>query len=71
MAAAVSAIDRAAAELGLPRTPTIEERRFIAALVPLECRYKADPPIGPLTSAKVTSIVSGILDKTHNLKEVR
>lgn len=50
---------------------TIEERCFSAALICLEGHYTDSPPMGPLTSAKVTSMISRTLEKTHTFKEVR
>lgn len=50
---------------------SIEERCFSAALICLEGHFTDSPPMGPLTSAKVTNIISRTLDKTHTFKEVR
>jgi len=64
---------------GVNRTPrvfenrkeTIEERCFSAALICLEAHCAAMPSMGALTMAKVTSMISKTLEKTHNFKEVR
>lgn len=74
MAPAASPLDEAAAVATpeqLPYNETIEERCFSAALICLEGHYTDSPPMGPLTSAKVTSMISRTLEKTHTSKEVR
>ncbi|KOS17365.1 Stress response protein NST1 [Escovopsis weberi] len=50
---------------------TIEERCFSAALVCLEGHFTLAPPMGPLTTAKVVSMISKTLEKTHTLRKVR
>ncbi|KUI62197.1 hypothetical protein VP1G_09339 [Cytospora mali] len=50
---------------------SIEERCFAAALICLEAHYDNSPPMGPQTNAKVISMVSRTLEKTHASKEVR
>lgn len=67
MAPAITAPDDAAGD----PSETIEERCFSAALICLEGHYTDSPPMGPLTSAKVTSMISRTLEKTHTFKEVR
>jgi hypothetical protein len=53
------------------RDETIEERCFYAALICLEGHYTSSPPMGPLTRARVTKMVSRTLEKTHAFREVR
>ncbi|KAJ4310609.1 hypothetical protein N0V84_010880 [Fusarium piperis] len=50
---------------------TIEERCFSAALICLEGHYTRSPPMGPQTSAKVSSMISKTLEKTHTLRKAR
>lgn len=50
---------------------TIEERCFSAALVCLEGHYTQSPPMGPQTAARVGSMVSKTLEKTHALRKAR
>ncbi|UPK91284.1 hypothetical protein LCI18_002219 [Fusarium solani-melongenae] len=50
---------------------TIEERCFSAALICLEGHYTQSPPMGPQTSAKVSSMISKTLEKTHTLRKAR
>jgi palmitoyltransferase len=50
---------------------TIEERCFSAALICLEGNYTRSPPMGPATAAKVSSMISKTLEKTHTFKQVR
>jgi hypothetical protein len=50
---------------------TIEERCFSAALTCLEGHFTQSPPMGPLTAARVNSIISRTLEKTHTLRKVR
>lgn len=50
---------------------TIEERVFSAALICLEGHFTQSPPMGPKTAARVTSMVSKTLEKTHTLRRVR
>lgn len=50
---------------------SIEERCFAAALICLQAHYDNSPPMGPQTNAKVISMVSRTLEKTHASKEVR
>lgn len=50
---------------------TIEERCFSAALVCLEGHFTQSPPMGPLTSVKVASMVSKTLEKTHTCRKSR
>jgi hypothetical protein len=50
---------------------SIEERCFAAALICLEGHYTDSPAMGPQTNAKVVSMVSRTLEKTHASKEVR
>lgn len=73
MAPATPALDLDAAEDQVVGdvNETIEERCFSAALICLEGHYTGSPPMGPLTSAKVTSMISRTLEKTHTFKEVR
>lgn len=50
---------------------TIEERCFSAALVCLDGHYKQAPPMGPKTAARVSSMISKTLEKTHTLRKAR
>ncbi|KAI2617829.1 hypothetical protein GGR54DRAFT_199918 [Hypoxylon sp. NC1633] len=50
---------------------SIEERIFSAALICLEGHYNHSPVMGTQTIAKVTSIISKTLEKTHTFKDVR
>lgn len=50
---------------------TIEERCFSAALICLEGHYTQSPPMGPQTTARVSSMVSKTLEKTHTLRKAR
>lgn len=50
---------------------SIEERCFSGCLICLEGHYSEAPAMGPLTAAKVTSMVSRTLEKTHAYKDVR
>ncbi|KAH8666413.1 hypothetical protein BX600DRAFT_511349 [Xylariales sp. PMI_506] len=50
---------------------SIEERSFGAGLICLEGHYMQSPLMGPLSVAKVMSIVSKTLEKTHTFKDVR
>jgi len=50
---------------------TIEERCFSAALICLEGHYTQSPPMGPLTAARVNSMISKNLEKTHTLRAAR
>lgn len=50
---------------------TIEERSFSAALICLEGHYTQSPPMGPLTAARVSSMISKTLEKTHTLRKAR
>lgn len=50
---------------------TIEERCFSAALVCLEGHYTHAPPMGPQTAARVSSIISRTLERTHTLRKTR
>ncbi|KAM5375818.1 hypothetical protein ACJZ2D_005740 [Fusarium nematophilum] len=50
---------------------TIEERCFSAALVCLEGHYTQSPPMGPQTAARVSSMISKTLEKTHTLRKAR
>ncbi|KAL8393178.1 hypothetical protein RB595_003107 [Gaeumannomyces hyphopodioides] len=50
---------------------SIEERCFSGCLICLEGHYTEAPAMGPLTAAKVTSMVSRTLEKTHTYKDVR
>ena len=50
---------------------TIEERCFSAALICLEGHFTQSPPMGPHTSAKVSSMLSKTLEKTHTLRAAR
>ncbi|KAL5611775.1 hypothetical protein BROUX41_000650 [Berkeleyomyces rouxiae] len=45
---------------------TIEERCFLAALSCIEGHFLDLPSMGPLTSARVVSIVNNTLEKTHS-----
>lgn len=53
------------------KNDTIEERIFSASLICLEGHYNQSPVMGPQSIAKVTSIVSKTLEKTHTFKDVR
>jgi hypothetical protein len=53
------------------KNDSIEERIFSAALICLEGHYNQAPVMGQQSMAKVTSIVSKTLEKTHTLKDVR
>jgi len=55
----------------LAHNESIEERCYSAALICLEGHYTESPPMGPLTHAKVTSMIARTLEKTHTSKEVR
>lgn len=50
---------------------TIEERCFSAALVCLDGHFKHAPPMGPKTAARVSSMISKTLEKTHTLRKAR
>ncbi|KAI9151687.1 hypothetical protein HJFPF1_08896 [Paramyrothecium foliicola] len=50
---------------------TIEERSFSAALICLEGHYTQSPPMGPQTAARVSSMISKTLEKTHTLRKAR
>lgn len=50
---------------------SIEERCFAAALICLEGHYNDSPLMGPQTNAKVVSMISKTLEKTHASKDVR
>lgn len=50
---------------------SIEERFFAGALIMLEGHYNDNPLIGPSTNAKVVSMISKTLEKTHASKDVR
>lgn len=50
---------------------TIEERCFSAALICLDGHYKQAPPMGPKTAARVGSMISKTLEKTHTLRKAR
>ncbi|KJZ78609.1 hypothetical protein HIM_02000 [Hirsutella minnesotensis 3608] len=50
---------------------TIEERCFSAALICLEGHYTQSPPMGPQTAARVSSMISKTLEKTHTLRAAR
>ncbi|KAI1118437.1 hypothetical protein F5Y14DRAFT_438789 [Nemania sp. NC0429] len=50
---------------------SIEERGFAAALICLEGHYQQSPVMGPQSIAKVMSLVSKTLEKTHTFKDVR
>jgi palmitoyltransferase len=53
------------------RKESIEERCFAGALICLEAQYGNMPTMGPLTNAKINSMISKTLEKTHNFKDVR
>ncbi|RYP30826.1 hypothetical protein DL767_006039 [Monosporascus sp. MG133] len=53
------------------KNDSIEERIFSAALICLEGHYMQSPVMGPQSIAKVMSIVSKTLEKTHTFKDVR
>lgn len=53
------------------KNDSIEERGFAAALICLEGHYTQSPVMGPLSIAKVMSIISKTLEKTHTYKDVR
>lgn len=64
--------------VGVPAEPsheghgeTIEERSFSAALICLEGHYTQSPPMGPQTAARVGSMISKTLEKTHTLRKAR
>ena len=50
---------------------TIEERCFSAALICLEGHYTQSPPMGPLTTARVNSLIAKTLEKTHTCRKSR
>lgn len=50
---------------------TIEERAFAAALICLEGHYTQSPPMGPLTTTKVQSLITKTLEKTHTCRKSR
>lgn len=50
---------------------SIEERFFAGALIMLEGHYNDNPLMGPSTNAKVVSMISKTLEKTHASKDVR
>jgi hypothetical protein len=50
---------------------SIEERCFSAALVCLEGHFTQSPPMGPLTAARVNSMISKTLEKTHTVRRAR
>jgi len=50
---------------------SIEERSFAAALICLEGHYMQSPVMGPQSIAKVMSMISKTLEKTHTYKDVR
>ncbi|KAI0102990.1 hypothetical protein GGR51DRAFT_525279 [Nemania sp. FL0031] len=50
---------------------SIEERGFAAALVCLEGHYQQSPVMGPQSIAKVMSLITKTLEKTHTYKDVR
>ncbi|KAI0129571.1 hypothetical protein BJ170DRAFT_666926 [Xylariales sp. AK1849] len=50
---------------------SIEERSFAAGLICLEGHYMQSPVMGPLSIAKVMSVISKTLEKTHTFKDVR
>lgn len=50
---------------------SIEERGFAAALICLEGHYQQSPVMGPQSVAKVMSLITKTLEKTHTFKEVR
>ncbi|KAI2633452.1 hypothetical protein GGS21DRAFT_135754 [Xylaria nigripes] len=50
---------------------SIEERAFAAGLISLEGHYQQSPTMGPQSIAKVMSIISKTLEKTHTYKDVR
>lgn len=50
---------------------SIEERGFAAALICLEGHYQQSPAMGPQSVARVMSIISKTLEKTHTNKDVR
>jgi len=68
---APTAADGEQAKTGPGSNESIEERSFSAALICLEGHYTDSPAMGPLTTAKVVSMVSRTLDKTHGFKDVR
>ncbi|KAI5861382.1 hypothetical protein GGS23DRAFT_148642 [Durotheca rogersii] len=53
------------------KNDSIEERIFSSALICLEGHYTQSPVMGPQSIAKVTSIISKTLEKTHTFKDVR
>ncbi|PFH55724.1 hypothetical protein XA68_17728 [Ophiocordyceps unilateralis] len=50
---------------------SIEERCFCAALICLEGHYTQSPPMGNQTAARVSSMVSKTLEKTHTQRAAR
>ncbi|KAF5134414.1 hypothetical protein E5D57_005048 [Metarhizium anisopliae] len=50
---------------------SIEERCFSAALICLEGHFTQSPPMGPQTAARVNSMISKTLEKTHTLRTAR
>ncbi|RCI16687.1 hypothetical protein L249_2686 [Ophiocordyceps polyrhachis-furcata BCC 54312] len=59
------------ADAGVQVGETIEERCFSAALICLEGHYTHSPPMGSLTAARVSSMISKTLEKTHTLRSAR
>lgn len=50
---------------------TIEERCFSAALICLEGHFTELPPMGPQTAARVNSMITKTLEKTHTIRKAR
>ena len=50
---------------------SIEERVLSAALICLEGHFTQNPPMGPLTTSRVNSMISRTLEKTHTFRKAR
>lgn len=50
---------------------SIEERILSAALICLEGHFTQSPPMGPATTARVNSMISKTLEKTHTFRKAR
>ncbi|KAK0382769.1 hypothetical protein NLU13_9865 [Sarocladium strictum] len=50
---------------------SIEERVLSAALICIAGHFTQSPPMGPLTAARVSSMISKTLEKTHTFRKAR
>lgn len=50
---------------------SIEERVLSAALICIAGHFTQSPPMGPLTAARVGSMISKTLEKTHTFRKAR